>query len=182
MSALAPSVPTIRVARADDSDAIAEVHVASWQESYRGLIAQPVLDALSIADRKAAWRKIFAELGYYPVYVAEHETQIIGFGQGGTCRSDQLGQEMEVYAIYLLARAQRRGTGARLVRTIMRDFLAHGRNSAGLWVLRDNTAARKFYEKLGARPIAERVEHRPQYDRAEVGYAWDDLRHSFGRE
>jgi L-amino acid N-acyltransferase YncA len=170
----------IRRARADESDTIAEVHVQSWQESYRGLIPQFVLDGLSLPDRKRAWREIFAELGRYPVYVAEEDGAMVGFANGGTSRSEALGQEMEVYAIYLLARAQRRGIGSKLLKTVMRDFIAAGKKSAGLWVLRDNAIARRFYEKLGAFPVAERIERRPDYERAEIGYAWTDLKGSFG--
>jgi L-amino acid N-acyltransferase YncA len=173
-------VPNVRAATLEDADAIAEVHVISWQESYRGLIPQSVLDTLSIPDRKVAWRNVFAHLGRYPVYVVEEERQILGFGNGGACRSEALGQEMEVYAIYLLARAQRQGIGSKLLRAVMSDFVVDGKKSAGLWVLRDNAIARKFYEKFGALPVGERIEHRPEYDRPEVGYAWPDLKRSFG--
>jgi hypothetical protein len=62
----------------------------------------------------------------------------------------------------------------------MSDFVVDGKKSAGLWVLRDNDIARKFYEKFGALPVSERIEHRPEYDRPEVGYAWPDLKRSFG--
>jgi L-amino acid N-acyltransferase YncA len=173
-------VPDIRAATVEDCDDIAEVHIDSWRESYRGLIPQPVLDALSIPDRKAAWQKIFAGLGRYPVYVAEEERRVIGFAQGGACRGNALGQEMEVYAIYLLARGQHQGTGSKLLARIMTDFIADGKRSAGLWVMRDNAIARRFYEKSGASPVTERVVSRPEYDRAEVGYAWSDLKRSFG--
>jgi L-amino acid N-acyltransferase YncA len=173
-------VTGVRAATTEDCDVIAEVHVASWRESYRGLIPQSVLDALSTPERKLAWQKTFAGLGRYPVYVAEDEGRIIGFAQGGTCRGEALGQEMEVYAIYLLARAQRRGIGGKLLKTVMSDFIAEGERSAGLWVMRDNAIARKFYEKFGAVPVTQRVESRPEYDRPEVGYAWSDITRSFG--
>lgn len=174
-------VPNIRAASVEDSDAIAKVHVTSWQESYRRLIPQPVLDGLSVPDRKTAWRNIFSDLGKYPVYVAEKDGRVIGFGNGGTCRSEALGQEMEVYAIYLLASAQHQGTGSKLLRTIVSDFIAEGKRSAGLWVMRDNTIARRFYEKFGARPVAEKIERRQGYDRPEVGYAWPDISRAFGK-
>jgi ribosomal protein S18 acetylase RimI-like enzyme len=173
-------VTDVRAATIEDCDAIARVHVASWRESYRGLIPQPVLDALSVPERKLAWQKVIAGLGKYPVHVAEDEGRIAGFAQGGACRGEALGQEMEVYAIYLLARAQRRGIGGKLLKTVMSDFIADGRTSAGLWVMRDNAIARKFYEKFEAIPVSERVQSRPEYDRPEVGYAWSDIRRSFG--
>ena len=175
-------MPNIRAARVEDSDAIAEVHVASWQESYRDIIPQPVLDGLSVADRKTAWLNIFSDLGRYPVYVAEEEGRVIGFGNGGTCRSEALGQEMEVYAIYLRAGAQHQGIGSQLLRIIVSDFIGDGKRSVGLWVMRDNAIARRFYEKFGARPVAEKIERRQGYDRPEVGYAWPDIGRAFGKK
>jgi L-amino acid N-acyltransferase YncA len=173
-------MPKIIAATDEDADAIADVHVTAWQESYRGVIPQTVLDALSVAERRTAWRKIFADIQEYPIYVAEQDRQIVGFGHGGVCRSKLVGQEMEVYAIYVLERAMRQGAGSKLLRTIVGDFLSHGKTSAGLWVLRDNTIARAFYEKFGAQPVAEKIERRPGYERTEVGYAWSDLTKSFG--
>jgi hypothetical protein len=48
-----------------------------------------------------------------------------------------------------------------LLGTIVRDFLAHGKTSAGLSVIRDNAVARRFYEKFGAQLTADKVEQRP---------------------
>jgi L-amino acid N-acyltransferase YncA len=147
-------VTDVRAATIEDCDAIARVHVASWRESYRGLIPQPVLDALSVPERKLAWQKVIAGLGKYPVHVAEDEGRIAGFAQGGACRGEALGQEMEVYAIYLLARAQHRGIGGKLLKTVMSDFIADGRTSAGLWVMRDNAIARNSTRNSGPFPSA----------------------------
>jgi ribosomal protein S18 acetylase RimI-like enzyme len=55
------------------------------------------------------------------------------------------------------------------------DLLGRGFSAASLWVLRDNHAARAFYERYGAQLIAERQD---VYDGAvlsEVGYGWSHL-------
>jgi hypothetical protein len=42
----------IRRASQSDARAIAEVHVASWRETYRGIVPDAFLDALSVAERE----------------------------------------------------------------------------------------------------------------------------------
>lgn len=52
----------VRPATVDDARGVAEVHVASWQAAYAGLIDQATLDALSVDAREAMWaRWIFYE-------------------------------------------------------------------------------------------------------------------------
>ncbi|MGE5538541.1 MAG: N-acetyltransferase family protein [Gemmatimonas sp.] len=171
---------TIRPATPDDADGMAEVSVAAWRETYGGLLPQPTLDGMSVPDRAAWWRQRLSsgspDRPRPRAWVAERGGRIVGFVDGGPARAAELGQEMEVYAIYLLDSVKRQGLGRRLLRAIFRDFVAHGATSAGLWVLRDNHGARRFYEACGAVPTTERTESRPGYALTEVGYAWRDLR------
>lgn len=46
---------SIRHATLDDATAIAEVHVASWRTTYRGIVDQAYIDTLSVAERATAW-------------------------------------------------------------------------------------------------------------------------------
>jgi L-amino acid N-acyltransferase YncA len=140
------------------------------------MVPQAVLDALSIQQRTEAWRKAILE-NTCPIYLAEENGRIVGFGQGGPCRGDELGRQMEVYAIYLLDRAKRRGIGS--LTKVISDFLSAGANSAALWVLRENSSARSFYEHFGAQFFVERTVERADWNRVEAGYAWDDLRLNF---
>jgi L-amino acid N-acyltransferase YncA len=172
-------VANIRVAGFEDAESIAEIHVTAWRESYEGIVPRPVLDALSIPDKTERWRRILAEKPLQQTYVAEQEGRLVGFAGGGKCRSDELGQGMEIYAIYLLSEVKRQGIGGRLLRTLVNTFLLQGTTSAGAWVLEDNHPARRFYESLGAQLATEKVSHRAGYDLIVVGYIWTDLRRSF---
>lgn len=53
----------IRPATVDDAHDLAVVHVRSWQQAYRGLMPQAVLDRLSIAEREAGWARLLASDG-----------------------------------------------------------------------------------------------------------------------
>lgn len=169
----------IRAANLADAEAIAEVHVTSWRESYEGIVPKAILDALSVSERTERWRGILAQVGRQPVHVAEQEGRLVGFAQGGKNLSDELGQEMELYAIYLLSRIKRQGVGARLLKAVVNDFTQLGANSAGLWVFKENYPARRFYEHFGAHPSKEKANDRYGHEVMDVGYVWTDLRRSF---
>ncbi|MFL5026921.1 MAG: GNAT family N-acetyltransferase, partial [Microvirga sp.] len=57
--------------------------------------------------------------------------------------------------IYLLDKIKRQGVGRRLMRGVLDHLSGHGFRSAGLWVLKENLPARRFYEALGGTAGAE---------------------------
>lgn len=107
-----------READRSDSDLIGSLHVASWRETYRGILPDGVLDGLSVAERSAIWRTV---LGGSPdghkmkVFVAEKSDEIVGFGSCGMQRDSLLeaqGFDGEIGAIYVLQAHQRAGIGS----------------------------------------------------------------------
>lgn len=133
-----------------DVDGIARVHVQGWRESYAEFLTPEALAGLSVEERAAMWRGILEKPDPKArLLVAEApEGEIVGFGRGGPVRSngtDSLGTDGEIYAIYLLDKVKRQALMAGLFSHLARQGFA----SAGLWVLKDNEAARSFYETLG---------------------------------
>jgi GNAT superfamily N-acetyltransferase len=86
---------------------------------------------------------------------------------GGEC-------DAELYAIYLLKDAQKRGIGARLLRTVADALLERNFKSMAVWVLEQNRS-RHFYEKTGARMTTSKVIDIGGTKLMEVAYAWADL-------
>src|ERR1019366_8426742 len=73
----------IRPARASDAEAIAQVRVDSWRETYRGMIPQAYLDAMQLEASRAMWEKVLTAGSHaVSVFVAERSAEIIGFGSG----------------------------------------------------------------------------------------------------
>jgi ribosomal protein S18 acetylase RimI-like enzyme len=175
-------VAQIRVAALDDAPALGGMHVASWHETYAGLLPDKMLSSLSIDARAAMWAKIMREpptVGSTVIYLAEHAGAIIGFGSCGAQRTEILknkGYDGEVSAIYVLREFQKRKIGARLFSAMSVDLTRRGFNSAALWVLRDNLRARHFYEHFGAKVIAEREDVRDGAVLVELAYGWPDLK------
>jgi ribosomal protein S18 acetylase RimI-like enzyme len=150
----------IRDAVEDDVEGIAKVHVQGWRESYRDILTPEALAGLSVEERIQLWRRALAESEpRAKLLVAETDDgEIVGFVRGGPIRgkgADQLGTEAEIFAIYLLDKVKRHGIGRRLMAGVFDHLAVQGFRSVGLWVLRENLPARRFYEALGGRPGPE---------------------------
>jgi ribosomal protein S18 acetylase RimI-like enzyme len=166
-------VIAIEKARPEDPPQIAAAHVAAWRETYVGLVPQPVLDGLDPAARERMWRR-HLEQGR-PLAVAREADGIVGFAAGGSCQECLPGFAAELYAIYLLRRAQRRGVGTRLFEAVRTSLAAAGFGDLTLWVFADNRLARSFYEKRGGVMVGERTIEIGGRSIAERAYAWRPL-------
>ena len=165
---------TVRTARLADGDRIGEIHVAAWRETYAGLMPPARLAALNVAERAAMWRHQLASGTARGIAVAEQDGLIVGFASCAKQRTPALataGYAGEVAAIYVLRAGQGRGAGRMLMQAMARRLIAEGYRSMALWVLAANAPARGFYERLGGKVVAERVEGGD----AEVAYGWRDL-------
>jgi ribosomal protein S18 acetylase RimI-like enzyme len=167
----------IRAATEADSEAIGRVHVAAWRETYRGLIPDHVLAALSPEQRAEQWRSGLARGAKGPsVFVAEDSNEsIVGFGAAGPPRDTTLGWQAEIHALYLLRANQRRRLGTQIMQHLAAALLLRGRRSVGLWVLTTNAPARAFYERFGGRVADNRTDHSDGWSCAETAYLWNDL-------
>ena len=73
-------MPTIRPASQDDLEAIAALHVSSWQSAYRGILPDPILDQLSAEKRVDDWCRWFAVPEAH-TYVAFQQHRLVGFAR-----------------------------------------------------------------------------------------------------
>jgi ribosomal protein S18 acetylase RimI-like enzyme len=170
-----------RIATCDDARDLGAMHVASWRETYAGILPQKLLASLSAEARAASWTKILQEppSERSTVYLAEHAGAICGFGSCGAQRTESLkdlGYDGEVSAIYVLRELQKQGVGTRLFSQMSLDLSRRGCNAAALWVLRDNLTARRFYERYSGQVIAQRQDVRDGTVLIELAYGWPDLK------
>src|SRR3979409_845258 len=86
----------------------------------------------------------------------------------------------ELYAIYVLDSAQRHGNGRELVRAVAGALRGMGLPDMIVWVLRDNAAARRFYERLGGTYVRAQPITIGTATLEEVSYGWralDEIRY-----
>jgi GNAT superfamily N-acetyltransferase len=160
----------IRIAKVEDAEGIAKVHVDSWRTTYRGIVPDTFLDNLSYEQRELTWKKGINE---NHVYIAENENgQVIGFSTGGKERTGKYEAYIgELYAIYILKEFQGNGIGRLLFQSIVEDLKAKNLNSMLIWAIEENPACR-FYERLGGKKIdTEEIEIAGKKV-SEVAYGW----------
>jgi ribosomal protein S18 acetylase RimI-like enzyme len=150
------------------------VHVASWQTTYLGLLADEFLASLSEAGYAERWEQVIRN-GATLVVVAEDAGELVGFASGGRERAGEVGYAGELYAIYLLEGAQRRGLGRELFRAIVEGLGGMQLADLIVWVLRDNHRARGFYERLGGVYVRSQPITIGPSTLEEVSYGWRRL-------
>jgi GNAT superfamily N-acetyltransferase len=160
------TAPTVRAARPDDAEAIADAHVRGWLTTYRGLVPDEILDGLSVERRATYWRDtISAEtaaratdeaagtdaLAAGRTWVIEEAGKVRGFAATGAIRDqpDGLSAAGEVFAIYLVPEARGRGLGRALFAHVVDDLHDRGFKPVVVWVFEANSGARRFYEAAG---------------------------------
>lgn len=167
---------TIRPATPEDAPGITRTHIRSWQSSYRGLVAQDYLDSLDTVERLAGWQRILAQPETFGVYVAvtPDTGEIGGFCAVGKNLGSTPGYPGELYAIYLLDEAKGLGTGRALFQEGLQWLREHGLWPMCLWVLKENTRARGFYERMGGHLAGEKSFTLGAASYPEVAYGWGD--------
>jgi len=171
-----PGPYTVRPATCADVGPIADVHVASWRTTYRGIVPAAHLDALTPDRWTEPWQRwLCAGAAPGPILVAADAVgRVVGFAAGGPERSGDPGHTGEVYGLYLLAEAQRQGLGRRLVRAVAAGLAVAGHRTVLIWVLAANPAC-GFYAALGGTPLRHQTITIGGADLDEVAYGWDDV-------
>ena len=138
----------IRDALPSDAEGVAHTHVASWRETYSGVLDDRFFSEEAFTRRLRFWnRYLSTEPRPGRMAVAVQGGDVVGFANAG----DALGPDAEhgilparplhLFSIYLLAAAQGAGTGQALLDAVAGD------EPAQLWVLEQNARAISFYQR-----------------------------------
>ena len=90
----------IRSAQLSDADAIANVYVETWRDTYAGLLPDRVLVKMSLERQRTSWTQTLS--ADQQVLVLEHADGIVGFGSCGHNRVRRLDYTSEIYTLYVL--------------------------------------------------------------------------------
>lgn len=156
---------SIRDATVADARAIAVAHVTSWQAGYRGVIANEVLDALSVTDREKSWQALLAgESSPARVLVVDTGDGLVaGFvGFLRRSRDDDAGRDVgEVAALYVDPGHWRRGVATALLAEALDRLAADGAREVTAWVLEGNEGGVAFWRAAGFAPDGATAAHEP---------------------
>ena len=137
----------IRPARVQDAGQMAGVHVRCWQETYRGLMPDAVLDDPALpAARERMWTGALTHERYRQnrVAVAERDNKLIGIAMSGPPEDATAAWTRQLYVLYVHSADHGTGAGSALLQAVI-----HSTQSAALWVADPNPRAQAFYRKHG---------------------------------
>jgi len=134
----------LRWAAPDDAEDLADVHVTTWQEAYRGIFPEVFLAGLDRSARARWWGDFINEGAR--VHVAVAKDSVVGFCHAAD--SDDAGWG-EVFSIYVHPDHWGAGHGHRLLAAAEATLAEAGHSRALLWVIEGNGRGRAFYERQG---------------------------------
>ncbi|MFI1994749.1 GNAT family N-acetyltransferase [Actinoplanes sp. NPDC020271] len=168
----------IRSATMDDAQALAVVHVRTWQETYRGEVPQDYLDHLDPSQRRDGWlRWLGSDNPPAGTLVLEHEADgVVGFVNVCPSRDPDTDPRLvgEIKAIYVLPEYWGHGAGRLLMKAGLQRLQEAGYREIVLWALETNGRARRFYEAGGWRADgSSKIDESRGFPLAEVRYRYN---------
>jgi len=140
----------IRLAAKSDFKSISKLHAASWKDAYRGMLSDEYLSGPVDDDLEQRWDGL--ELGERDfVLVAEEERVLQGFLMMWVKDEGYLDN------LHVHPDVRSSGIGLQLLRRSVQHLNSLGVRSFYLWVLEQNAAAKRFYERHGGQIVGQEV-------------------------
>lgn len=148
---------SIRFATKDDAAALVAVGRETFTETFGHLYPAKDLDSfLQSAHRADAYKGWIASEAY-GVWIAEQDGQVVGYALAGPCdlpHADVTPSCGELKRLYMLQRAQKSGTGTRLLTTCL-DWLVKPDRQLWIGVWSENHGAQRLYNRYGFHKVGE---------------------------
>ena len=137
---------SVRDATEADLEAVAEIKVRSWAETYASLIPPAVLRPyLDPANELADLRRAVAQPDAVLLVAQDRSAKVVGFSLLFLAHRP----EPLLESLHVVGEVQGQGVGTLLMRATAARIKASGHNSMRLMVIAGNTSAERLYERLG---------------------------------
>ena len=136
-----------RITSEAELNGASKVFQETWQNAYKN-----ILPANELAKIKPnMWVNRLSRKDRRNLITVNTDNQVLGVVSYGNLRKKgQIVSDCgELMAIYVLPNFQDFGIGSELLKSAENDLVKMNFMQAALWVLKDNTVARKFYEQHG---------------------------------
>lgn len=141
-----------KLAEKNDAESIAKLHALSWQTHYRGIYPDAYLDNGVLVERLQVWQDRFAfeDECRLVIKATDPAEKIIGFACTFLDHDSQYGALID--NLHVIKEHQNQGIGKKLLQ-LSAKWVFQNRESSNLYlfVLNQNSAAKAFYLKMGAR-------------------------------
>ena len=141
----------IREATKNDAPQIAKVHVEAWKAAYKEVMPKVFLKSLSVESKTKQWTESLSKKSIGTTSIIELNKTIVGFCVFGPIRDKDLTSENfgELVAINILPEFWDKGLGSKVLKYVKNMSYQRKWDSLHLWVIKENSRARYFYEKFG---------------------------------
>lgn len=150
---------TVRTMTEADIPEVSTIRVTGWQAAYAGILPRSYLDGMTVEADVRARRGYFEQpKGDIANLVAVNaQGAVVGWACIGPDRdtghaasaTPTAAASGELYALYVQPTLTGSGIGRTLLDAAHTHAVAQGFEELRLWVLTDNTRARRFYERAG---------------------------------
>ena len=145
---------SVRIAWADDAEAIAAIQARAWATSYAGLV--PAAGELREADFAQVWRDALSHPtdARQRALVALERNRIVGFAITAPATDPDCDQvtDGELMELTVDAPERGRGHGSRLVQAAVDTMVADRFTRAVTWLVAEDDALRTFLTEAGWAP------------------------------
>lgn len=131
----------------DDVEAVAQVHVETWREAYRGLMPDELLDSPDMmGKRRRMWSSLITPENHtdHISAIAEQDGAIVGIALSGPSAAEDRPGERQLFVLYAYAAVHGSGVGQQLL-----DAVVGPEERTSLWVADPNPRAQAFYRRNG---------------------------------
>ena len=148
-----------------DGDALRELHLLTWEVTYRPHASEAWYRERLLAHSVRDWDEIVRSQTDRGggVLTARSGVLIVGLCQFGPSEDDDHNTEEvgQIHRLYVHPAQQRIGIGRSLLTASVGHLRQDGAHTATLWVLETDQGARAFYERLGWKPDGTRRTYPP---------------------
>ncbi|MBS0359079.1 MAG: GNAT family N-acetyltransferase [Proteobacteria bacterium] len=164
----------IRVATISDATKVAELHIESIRNTYRGILPDEFLDNQVFQDRFSFWQtELASKSDMQRVFIAEEEGKCLGFICVRLNADPRWGTTID--NVHVLPNEKGKGIGTQLMEDATNWILSQAPNSGvWLWSYEQNLNTCHYYEGLrGHNAESHMKKIRDKYDVMCIRYTWE---------
>ena len=166
--------PILRRAHADDAQSLAWLHVAVWRKTYAEIAPKEAMQRLDVNKRLPYWTKaVDIDQPGQGVWLAEAQGEVQGVISLAPANHPAFGDRMEIKHLYVSTASQGQGVGQSLLTHALETCREAGCAGVALAVVSQNTAARRFYRKMGGTERGRFTDLGPLWRSDNIVMAWD---------
>lgn len=144
----------IRLAKESDCVNLAKLRKEVWEETYRGIYNDDIIDNYNYADAINMFKNLLSCTNIF-LYVVESKKNLVGYMSVGKPYREFRNYNQEIGLLYLKSSFQKRGIGRELFNIAKEKIKESGNKNFFISCNKYNVNARMFYEKMSGKLVFE---------------------------